>query len=119
MEKIMNLNDLTKTGNTPFQNLAAVSALKEISDEAAAIFNGGKITLYDGNQTQVLGTFTFGGKPNLISNDKISSINIDDDSQWRLFADANYKGYGQTFGKGKTTLPPTLNNKVSSFIRVA
>ena len=38
----MNFNDRTKTGDTPFLNLDAVSALKEISDGAAASCNGGK-----------------------------------------------------------------------------
>jgi hypothetical protein len=119
LEKNMSLTSKTQMGTTSFQNLDAFSALTEISDGAAATYNGGQITLYDGIQTQVLGTFNFGGKQTLISNDQISSINIDDNSQWRLFSDANYQGYGQTFGKGKTTLPPALNNKVSSFVRVA
>jgi hypothetical protein len=115
----MNFTTKKQTNQNNFQNLDAIPGIKEVSNEAASFCSGGQITFYDKEQKETLGTFSFGGKRSLISDDKISSINITDNSEWRLFADPNYGGYAQTFKKGKTTLPPELNNKVSSFIRVA
>ncbi|MEC4884052.1 MAG: hypothetical protein SAL70_22390 [Scytonema sp. PMC 1070.18] len=103
-------------------------AFTELDDETGAAIEGGaNLELYDTDDfKQLLGSFNSGGKPRLIHNDQISSI-IVREGQWRLYADANYKGYAQTYGPdqvfifttpGKYVLPPGLNNKVSSFQRV-
>ncbi len=95
----MNFNKQTKTGDTPFQNLDAVSALKEISDEAAAVCNGGieAVTLYDKDfrvdptggearainaSTKRLGSF----------DDKTSSV-IVRSGKWRLYSLADFVSY--------------------------
>ncbi|MBR8839362.1 MAG: hypothetical protein DSM106950_36505 [Stigonema ocellatum SAG 48.90 = DSM 106950] len=95
------------------------TAIQELDNETAAAIGGGyNIQFYDNNNfTELLGSWNDGGKPTLISNDKISSI-IVNDGEWRLYADPNYKGAAHTYGPGKYVLPSDLNNKVSSFIRV-
>lgn len=104
------------------------SAFTELDNETAAAIQGGaNLELYDTNDfKQLIGSFNSGGKRRLIHDNQISSI-IVREGKWRLYADPDYKGYGQTFAPdkvwifptpGKYVLPRGLNNKVSSFQRV-
>ncbi|MHC5939226.1 beta/gamma crystallin-related protein [Nostoc sp.] len=94
-------------------------AFNELDDEFAATIGGGaNIEFYDTNDfQQLLGSFDFGGKSELINNDKISSI-IVRGGFWRLYEDVDYEGYAQTYGPGSYVLNSQLNNEVSSFIQV-
>jgi hypothetical protein len=98
-------------------------AFTELDNETAAAIGGGaKLELYDNNNfTQLLGSFDFGGKTDLIANDKISSI-IVRSGQWRLYENRNYNqgdpGAERTYGPGRYVLGRDLNNEVSSFQKV-
>lgn len=111
------------------QLFEGIPAVQELDNETAAAIQGGySLELYDDDDAkldQLLGSFDFGGKPRLISNDKISTIVINDDTKWRFYIDADYKGDSITFGKGTHRLrlsqyPNTrkFNNNISSFIQV-
>ncbi|MEH2182099.1 hypothetical protein [Nostoc sp.] len=101
-----------------FNQLDAIAVTELDNETAAAIGGGYNIQFYDtNNYKELLGSFNYGGKPRLINNDRTSSI-IVKGGKWRLYADADYKGFAKTYGKGKYVLPAGLNNKVSSFIKV-
>lgn len=107
-----------------FNQLDATLAVKELDNETAAAIQGGaSLTLYDDADSrldQTLGSFNFGGKKSLISNDKISTIVINDSTKWRFFLNKDYKGDAKTFGRGTHRLTGTkFNNAISSFVRVA
>jgi hypothetical protein len=108
-----NINNQTKTLND-------IAEVQDLSNETAAAIQGGELRLYDfENRTELLGTFTFGGKRRLIANDQISSIVITDGKAWRFYEHADYKGFARTYrGPANLVLPPELNNKVSSFQQV-
>ena len=129
----MNFNDRTKTGDTPFQNLDAVSALKEISDGSAAIYSGGSaITLFQDDNFKGKATVRsesdrdlrvgpFQGPPD----NSTSSITVNS-GKWELYQKKDFDNSGWNFqlGEGNYTLSELkkkgfTNDSLSSIRKVA
>jgi hypothetical protein len=95
----MSLTSQTQMSKLSFQNLDTVSALKEISDEAAAVCSGGieAVTLYD-KDFRVDPT---GGEALAIDNDKKRLGSFDDKTssvivrsgKWRLYSLPDFVSY--------------------------
>jgi Beta/Gamma crystallin len=96
----MSFTNQTKMSKSPFQNINAVSTLKEISDDTAASCNGGleAVTLYaynfqDPNFDPNAALAVDGNISNLTSknfNDVTSSV-IVREGKWELAPEAGYK----------------------------
>jgi hypothetical protein len=122
MEKNMVFTNQPQTNPEYFQNLSAITDLKELPDETAATCSGGSLKLYDTADFKgLLGTYPLDSRSSqILGINKASSIIIDDDSKWRIYS--GRKGDTQIsrdFTKGKYVLPPELNNNVSGAQRIA
>lgn len=101
----MSFTNQTQMSKSPFQNLDAVSALKEISDKSAAICSGGadteeKITLYDAAGKEQSFTKKVGqGEDNLDDeifgsgwNNRATAVKISGGG-WKLYDGDNFEAF--------------------------
>lgn len=109
----MNLTTQKQTSKAPFQNLDAISGLKEISDGAAATCSGGggSITLFEDDKFKGDATVRDENDRNLKNgpfkgwNDRTSSVVVNS-GKWELYQKADYddSGWSVTLGVGRYNL---------------
>jgi hypothetical protein len=128
----MSFTTQTQMSKSPFQNLDAVSALKELSDVAAASCSGGSdqtITLYDGdNDARSWKKSSGQGEDNIDDaiigdgwNNRATKVNITGGT-WRLYSGNQYTGDSKEIGAGNydlSKIKPNLSRRLTSFLRVA
>ena len=123
----------SQTKSSYFQNLDAISGMKEISDEAAATCSGGgaqTITLYDGDNDAKSWKKDYAGEGEdniddaIIGggwNNRATKVNITG-GIWRLYDGDKLTGvYSKELGAGTydlSKITPNLSRKVTSFLRV-
>jgi Beta/Gamma crystallin len=128
----MNFTSQTQTRKAPFQNLDAVSALKELPDEAAATCGGGaSITLFDNDNYNVDNGYTIRNESDRDLRtgifkgweDRTSSIVVNSGT-WRVYdkRDFDDSGWHTDLKEGRYTLTDLkkrgMQNDTISSIRI-
>lgn len=102
-----------------------LSAVKEVSDEAAATCSGGSASIYRDINFNGGGLRFFNGDSNLVNNnfnDTASSIIITGNERWAFYRDINYQGPSVILGRGRYSFVGDYgipNDSISSLRRIS